>query len=172
MPAALYKRLGETLQHAPLQPSASEAQGLFAGLLCGVAPEPEATWLQELFGDASPSAEDRRLLREVAQHTLDELRDGAFRFKPLFLGESDSLRVRAEALCDWVQGFLYGLALGGMDQATLSDIAREALNALTEITRLDLHHLETGEESEQALMELEEFLRVTVMLFFAEGGQS
>ncbi len=166
----LYERLGEALQHASLQPNASEAQGLFAGLLCSGAPSPEKIWLRELFGDASPSAEDQRLLREVAQHTLKELRDEAFRFKPL-APEAGSLPVRAEALYDWVRGFLYGLGIGGMDLKHLSDLAQEALDVLTEITRLDLNHLEPGEENERALMEVEEFLRVSVMLFFAEGRQ-
>ena len=171
-PPTNYEKLGEILQHSPLQLSASEAQGMFAGLLCGGTGSPEEIWLQELFGDALPSEADRHLLQEVAQHTLGELRDEAFRFKPLFPGESYAIEVRAEALYDWVRGFLYGLALGGMDQTTLSDTAREALSALTEITRLDLNQLEAGEENERALMELEEFLRVTVMVFFAEGGRS
>ncbi len=45
---------------------------------------------------------------------------------------------------------------------------QDALNSLTEITRMDLDQLNPGEEDEEALMEVTEFIWVAAMLVHSE----
>jgi hypothetical protein len=59
---------------------------------------------------------------------------------------------------------LYGLGLSGVSERRFSGEIREALRDLAEITRMDQQKMEASEESEEAYMELSEFIRVAAML--------
>ena len=72
---------------------------------------------------------------------------------------------RLTALRDWCQGFLYGFGLGGEAVArTLSEQSQEWLRDIAEITRLDTNDVDNSSENQSALIEIEEYLRVGVML--------
>jgi len=167
--ASTRQALDRGLEGSELAPSACEAQGILCALLCAGAPQAEASWSAELLAgvDAtSPATEAyRRSLADLAAHTrarMASLGD----FTPLLPDDSAPLAQRALALYDFSRGFLYGLALGGMDTGRLSQQAQEALQDLTAITRLDLDDLPDSEDNEQALMELTEFVRVAAMLLY------
>ena len=69
---------------------------------------------------------------------------------------------------DWCRGFLYGLGLAGISDRDLSEQTREVFHDFTEVTRLDLAGLEEGEDNEDALTEIVEFLWVAAMLVYEE----
>lgn len=83
----------------------------------------------------------------------------------LFLPAEDRpLAERATAVHDWVRGLLYGLALGQFSHEQLPDEEREAFDDLVELTHMDLSGIEEGEQDEQALAEIIEFLRIAPMV--------
>lgn len=173
---------------SPLSGGASEAHGIYCGLLAVDAPEPQARWLAELLpalddagkgaasaGDTPPatdlSVQDcRDALIALADHTREQVQGERMSLDPLLPPADRSLRERAVAVHDWARGFLFGLGLAGVDARALSDPNREVFDDFVELTRMDLDDLDDGEANEQALAEIIEFIRVAALLFYEDRG--
>lgn len=119
------------------------------------APEPTATAID---GDALLAE-----LAALARWTEEAIAPPSVSFDLLLPPEDRPLRERALAVHDWVRGLLFGLTLGGLEPKGLDGEAREAFDDLVELTRMDLAAIDEGEEEEQALAEITEFLRVAAM---------
>jgi uncharacterized protein YgfB (UPF0149 family) len=138
------------------------------GLLCGIQVRgPEENWKNHVreFMDLL-DAEDMTTVDTAleAQYELIDvaLSDGQLNLQPLLPDDALPLAVRAEALAQWCQGFLHGLATHGeASLLRLDEDAREALIDLAEIARLDDAGAES-EAAEQDLMELVEYVRMTL----------
>jgi uncharacterized protein YgfB (UPF0149 family) len=183
-----YDTLERLLGVSPLSGGASEAHGIYCGLLAVDAPEPRARWLAELLpapgdsGDgAAPasgtpvatdlSAQDcRDALIALAEHTRAQVEGERMTLDPLLPPADRSLRERAVAVHDWARGFLFGLGLAGIDARALSGPNREVFDDFVELTRMDLNDLDDGEANEQALAEIIEFVRVAALLFYEDRG--
>ncbi|HHH39934.1 MAG TPA: hypothetical protein ENK50_10220 [Sedimenticola sp.] len=152
----------------------SEAHGVVCGLLCtGQGDEGLARWLQELFprSDDGEGLQDacQRTLRLLYEETREAIEGPGLGFTPLLPGDDKPLRQRAGAVCDWCQGFLYGVGLAGhAREQVLSAHTREALQDMSDITRMDLDALEENEESEEDLMQITEFIWVAAMLVYED----
>lgn len=152
----------------------SECHGLMCGLLCAAERFPEERWLREVLGDAkSPAAvvaACANTLKAAREVTERQLAANQFEFVPLLPDDQEPLPVRGEALAGWCRGFLYGLALGGMDDAAAgSTEIQEVLGDLSEFTRLDIAGAGPGpEDSESDYAEIVEYLRAGVMLVHSE----
>ncbi len=153
--------------NAPVGPS--EAHGLLCGLLCGASPEPGPQWLSELLVMAESDhlliGEARYGLEGFYEDSLKAWNDSQLSLELLLPDDDEApLKERAEGLVTWCQGFLYGLGLAGAQLDKLSKEAREGLNDLSEITRLNLASIEEGEAEEGQWMEIYEFTRMVAML--------
>lgn len=158
------------MARAGLPYAAAEAQGIACGLLCA-AIDADASWASEVYADFDPAdalaGECRTLLDGLLHWTRAGLRDDAAQLQ-LVLPDG-SAQQRGAALCDWSQGFLFGFGLGGREvMACLSPQGAEALRDIAEIAQLAIAGIAGGEEDEQSLMELEEYLRVVAMLIHDE----
>jgi uncharacterized protein YgfB (UPF0149 family) len=172
-PASNFDGLGERLALlSELAPTVSEAHGMLCGLLCAHAPDAEHVWVEELLRGSDPqdlnAAELGDELRRLGEGTREEIEGPGLGFSPLLPPEDRPLRERAVGLYDWSRGFLYGLGLAGVDASQLSEQTREALDDLADVTRLDLDSLDEGEDNEEALVELVEFVWVAAMLIYEE----
>jgi uncharacterized protein YgfB (UPF0149 family) len=78
------------------------------------------------------------------------------------------LRERATAVYDWCRGFLFALGLAGVHERDLSEQTREVFRDFADITRLDFDDLAEGDDHEDALTEIVEFLWVAAMLVYEE----
>ena len=169
-----HDELGRALAVSELSPSASEAQGIYCGLVAAAAPEPQQRWLAELLPaadqDDAETAHCRLLLQDLAESTRGQFEGPAFGFDLLLPTEERSLRDRALAVHDWARGFLFGLGLSGVDATGLSPQTREAFEDLMEVTRMDLDDLDDDETNEQALSDVVEFIRVAALLLHEEGA--
>lgn len=177
-----YDQIRHLLEASVLSPTPSEAQGILCGLICGGAPDPEAAWLSQLFPepacdhgqDHEPTPPDPRQpearagLKALARQTLDEIQGAGLGFRVLLPDESRPLAERATALYDWARGFLFALGVLGVSERDLSEQGREVLKDFTDLTRMDLDELGDGEENEQALTELTEFVWVAALLLYEE----
>lgn len=182
----LHRELTDFLAVSGLQPTASEVQGMFCGMLCARAEDAEARWIATLLDDMSDGSEPvapqdaqiaarcREALLELAALTRAGLDSDAMAFDPLLPGEDASLLERATGLYDFCRGLLFGLGVSGLDAKALGQRGAEVLADLAEITRLDLGDLDATEDNEAALVELYEFVRVAVPLLAAElaGAES
>ena len=106
------------------------------------------------------------LYKQVAEH----FNDGEFQFELFLPPEDESLHDQANALISWVAGFLLGFGLKQKDYGKLSADVKEVINDFSEITKLDTT-FDDSEEDKEALHEVIEYVRVSVLLCFAEMGK-
>lgn len=168
-----YERVERRMASADIESSGAEVHGILCGLICAGNENAQACWFAELFEQERASdllvRECADLLRKLHDQTQSAVRGPGLGFSPFLPEEDKPLKLRAAAVGDWCQGFLYGLGVAGIPSAhSFSSETQEALNALSEITRMDLDGLRGSEEDEEALMELAEFIWVAAMLVHSE----
>ncbi len=169
-----YVACREALERAHATLDASECHGVLCGLLCVTRQFPEERWLNEVLepGESGgpESARCTKMLRSTRRETERQLEDQQFEFEPMLPDEEVSLMQRGAALARWCRGFLYGLAVGGLDDSvSTSEDVREILTDLSEFTRLDVSELQDGTNAlESDYAELVEYVRVGVMLIHTE----
>jgi uncharacterized protein len=147
--------------------SAAEAHGMAAGMLCINEHSGSAQWLDELLHNAAPVIdEDKALLLRLFEETRRLLASEEFEFDLFLPDENTLLSEQVEALKNWCRGFLFGVGTGSDAAPDWPDDVREILKDITEFTRLDSEA--EGEEDENALMEITEYLRSAVLLLRAE----
>ncbi len=97
-------------------------------------------------------------------------------FLPLLPDDDASLTLRTDALAQWAQGFLYGLATGDIGRnPALPGTVKEILGDFAEISRAtlstDVDSADEGvgdEADEEAYVELHEFMRAGAQLVYDE----
>lgn len=149
---------------------AAESHGCLCGALCTLQQYPLDRWLDEIIPDLEDATEgDRRALDLLFADTMSALRGDQMEFEPLLPDDEAPLELRATALSQWCQGFLYGFGSGGgvqMDE--LPPNVEEILRDLTHIGRATVDVGENGEEEEEAYAEVVEYVRAGVQLIHDE----
>ena len=150
---------------------ASELHGSLTGYLAGGGSlhGRSVPALLELDGQAiEASVQDLAQLDRLAQQSQAGLADTELGFEPLLPEDDRPLAERAEAMVDWCRGFLGGFGLAGTAaHAQLSDEAREILRDLGTIAGSSFD-FGNETEDEDALIEVQEFVRVAAMLLHTE----
>lgn len=150
-----------------LSTTASELHGALCGWLSGGGGG-HGDWLAKVLvdDDAAPPAPGSALddLRVAA---AAQLADRSFDFELLLPDADTSLAVRSGAVFDWCRGFLGGFGLAAGAEPPLS---AESLEALGDLARLASAQAQDDgdEEDEAALVEIEEFVRVAVLLLHGD----
>lgn len=155
------------------------AHGVLCGLACAAAPNSFATWLQSLAAEQGEAlaleAEEMTRLKEHSPLGQmywivgEQLQDPEYSFELLLPDENRTMAERCEALAAWCSGFLFGLgSAGGLDLDAASPEVKEVLEDVMEISRFSVEDVQGGDEEEQAFAELEQYLRVAVLLVRAE----
>lgn len=158
---------------------ASQALGLGAspaelhGGLCGwlaAGGAPGNDWpARVLADDALPPLAQEDVLAQLLQVTLKQLEDRDFGFE-LLLADGGGVEAQADALFTWARAFLggFGLGAGGRPPA-LSEEGEEALRDLASLASASSEDFDSdGEDDEEALSEIEEFIRVAVLLLHGD----
>ena len=168
-----YTELDDALQAAGAECGAAESHGLICGMICAAGSAPRRGWLEHLLGEgntlsaAAQTAADR--LATLYAGTLLKLNDGDLDLVLLLPDDELPLGMRSQALGQWCQGFLYGLALGGVrDDSRKPGNVAEIMHDFFEIsnTRYDY---ETSEETEEAAyQEIVEYVRMSALLCHEE----
>lgn len=158
------------LQIQLTQLSGEEATASFQGALLGRASAAPATavttWPDEVLGDLPDGAgtvELRLALTREAAETVKALEEGQLTLELFVPSDDEPLVDRTQALAQWCQGFLVGLAAAGVkDVAKLPGDVPEFLSDVLSISQAVAP--DDGEADEQAFTELVEYLRVGVQL--------
>lgn len=151
--------------------SAAEIHGVCCGMLVVDQATNQDVWLSQVIqGDPQDFhfQEIRQLLRELFAVTRQQMNDSGMGFE-LFLPEDDDLEAQVEAMQDWCQGFSFGLAAAGVkDMSKLPVDSREWAEDVVRIGASGEFDLDDEEESENALAEILEYLRVGVLMMNEE----
>jgi uncharacterized protein YgfB (UPF0149 family) len=171
----MYQAVSAILEKYDVDVSTAEAHGIAVGMLCVDLSVDADGWMHELFVDEHDLSEDERaVLSTLFVQSRDLLDPEAEEFKfDLFLPNDDEdLSQQVEALRCWCQGFLFGVGRANIGADWPGDSA-EVMRDLIELTKIDSDV--DGEEDEEALMEIHEYLRVAVLTVrdqFAERNRN
>lgn len=147
----------------------SEIHGVLCGMLC-VGPLEGKAWLGRMMAEqyAGLCPEDQDTLLELFAATVAQFADSGLAFSPRLPGDEAPLVERADALGLWCQGFLFGLALGGLQNSLMSPEVREFVNDIAHIAQVDFAAGAADEGEERAYAELLEYVRMGVLLVYQE----
>ncbi|RPE74857.1 UPF0149 family protein [Vulcaniibacterium tengchongense] len=158
--AAESRRLG-------LAASPSELHGALCGWLAGGGASLREWPAKVLAEEAAPVPEEGGALDGLRLASAAQLEDRSFDFALLLPEAEASLGERSGALFDWCRGFLGGFGLAAGAKPPLSDESREALADLAKLAAAQAQS-EGDEEDEEALAEIEEFVRVAALLLHGD----
>jgi len=168
-----FMELDRRLQAAGAESGASEAHGLLCGILAAGGRTQTSVWLGCLLGEGNTlnvaAQECSDLLTGLHADILRQLNDDAFGFSLLLPPDEASLPLRTQALSDWCEGFLYGLALGGFRaDLELPETVREVMQDFYEISHAGFTSDPLDEADEAAYEEIGEYVRISVLLLHDE----
>jgi yecA family protein len=170
-----YEHFSSVLSQENIIVDAAEIQGIMCGMLSGGMDTNDQTWIDALSdvvnqGDSfSPKAKSAVI--ELFNETCQQFIEADFALTLCLPDDNAPINERGTALLQWVQGFLLGFGLHQADLTNCSQDVKEGLEDFSEIARMD-EEMTEDEESEQALFEVMEYVRITAMLCFNELGKS
>ncbi len=155
------------IQQLSLATTASELHGALCGWLSGGGASTPSWLAPVLVDDALPAPAAGTALDRLRRASAAQLADRSFNFELLLPGSDTPLAVRSGALFDWCRGFLgaFGLAAGA--KPPLSEEGTEALGDIAKFAGAQPQD-DGDEDDEQALAEIEEFVRVAVLLLHGD----
>ena len=164
------------MEESQLMASPAELHGLVSGLLsAGVQAEQKQILpvLYDFLNDsqAVPVAVQKQIV-ELIEKTAEQLQHSDYAFALLLPSDDDSLIERLEAVVEWCQAFLVGFAVLQTDLSLVPEDIREAIDQLTEITRLDVHSSSdfSEQENEESYYLVLEHIRILALNCFHEVG--
>ncbi|MDH3343456.1 MAG: YecA family protein [Gammaproteobacteria bacterium] len=170
--------LDEALFKVNAMMGAAEAHGVLCGMLCARGSIELSEWIGHVLGEQEEGNvllhDTVHQLAELHQVTMEKVNDISGGFYMLLPEDDEDLIARTEALANWCQGFVYGLAAGGInDDIKLPGDTQEILMDFVEISRAghetgDEVAYQPSEEDEQAFVEVVEYVRTGVMLINEE----
>ncbi len=150
-----------------LATSAPELHGGLCGWMAGGG-EATVDWLARVLVDTGlPAPAPNSALDRLRRASAAQLEDRSFGFALLLPGSDATLAVRSGALFDWCRGFVGGFGLGAGAEPPLSEEGREALHDLARLAAATAQE-DGDDEDEAALVEIEEFVRVAVLLLHGD----
>lgn len=166
MTSTTYEELAAGLGRSGAGIGAAACHGTVTGLACSASGPGRAGW-GGVLGEGDVPEHELRWLDRLHGEVAGMLAATDMRFEPLLPDDEAPLRDRADALAQWCEGFLSGLAEGvGAGRLPDGDVA-EVVEDFTELTRA-AHEGEDTEEGEGAWVEVTEFVRVGVQLVYEE----
>ena len=166
-----YIELNELLSGVGAEVRAADCHGFLCGQVCVDGYPTEDLWQEYIDAQSRDDGlvedcygEIKVLLSDI----IDSMQSSDLGFQLLLPDEDCPLTERVDALAEWCHGFLngYGVAAGEQGLATTAD-CQEILEDFTRICRVAIDD-NTGEEDEQALFELIEYVRMGTILIYED----
>ena len=155
------------IRNLSLSVTAPELHGSLCGWLAGGGASGR-DWLAQVLADPTlPGVAEDGALDDLRKASAAQLADRSFEFELLLPDADASLSERSGALFDWCRGFLGGFGLAAGKAESLSEDSREALGDLAKLASAQPQD-DGDEEDEEALVELEEFVRVAALLLHGD----
>ena len=157
--------LSAALQQAGFTQDAAEYHGALCGALCTRPPQAVNPMTVLDGAEGGESAALLALRDAMAQALADS--DGDVQL--VLPDDETQLAVRAQALGEWCEGFLFGLASDGrLNLKTVSPEVREVIEDFTQFTKAAFNEGDNAEIEEEAYAQLVEYVRVGLQMIFME----
>jgi uncharacterized protein len=167
-----FPEIAEVMRNAGSTVPASEGHGCLCGALCVSADYTLERWLEELveIDESTPLAPDvGQAMQVLYEDTVRALRGDQMEFEPFLPDDSTTLELRATAISQWCQGFLYGFGTTRtIDAEQLPKSIDEILLDFTNIGRAEAQAGDDTEEDEEAYTQVVEYMRAAVQLIHDE----
>ncbi|MEM7209077.1 MAG: YecA family protein [Pseudomonadota bacterium] len=172
-----YSDVSEALALTNSEIGAAECHGMFCGVLCTNGKLNVEAMASQMVNGAGDDNNDKHsaanAIGALLGDTVEQLTSEDLDLRLLLPDDDESLSARSEALGLWCQGFVTGLSAGGVTaDSKLSKDANELLLDFTNISRTlqDSESLSNagGDEDEIAYAEVQEYVRVGVLLINEE----
>ena len=165
-----YINIAELVDHYNLDVTAAELHGVICGSICTARLNSvENSWIKLLipyqtlddhqFGHLSDN------LKIIYNLTTHQLEGDGFEFVPVLPDEDASGEFRTMELAAWCRGFVVAYQQYNKDNNNLSEDSLEAFEDLTQIAFVEPGNSDEDED-DQALAELEEYIRITTQMIF------
>lgn len=166
-----YFTVNDALERAESDYSAAEAHGIACAMLAIKQTTETSHWLKQVMqGDINNLyvQEAKVELSKLFAATRQQMNSADLEFA-LLMPDDAALPKRVDAMQEWCQGFGLGLAVAGIkDMKKLPKDSREWAEDVVRIGSANDLDLEDAEESEEALAEIIEYLRVGVLMMNEE----
>lgn len=167
----LYETLEEALTNADCEISASEFQGVLAGMISAGLNATNNQWKSAVLevvndGHLLP-AESQLVVENVFIESHRAFLEQDFLAPILVPGDDYPLIDRLEAVSFWCQGYLLGFGLQFGNAPINSSEISESLQDISEISQLEIESDES-EESQMAMETLVEHIKVAVKVIYME----
>lgn len=170
-----YDDLDGALRRCGSNWDAAQVHGLLSSRLAVSGLNAGFDWLQVVLDGTDPSdalrAECEVMLSNLFETAGRQLSERMSEFSPLLPDDADATETRVAALAHWCEGYLHGLVSGGHEGALKERLAADPIadiiKDMLEITRAT-DAGEDDEGTEDAYVELVEYLRVAAQLIYEE----
>lgn len=172
-PLPAYNELSDFLSTAEGMVSVAESQGIACGLLAVDLSVDKQSWLDEVLDRERDrqnyliqEAENR--LAGIFDRVLQQLTDSNLQFELLLPDDDHGLSEQFVAMQEWIRGLLFGLSVSNINRyddlpEDSQSFLRDAMQ-ISAATDLDFD----DDDSEDALIEIIEYLRVGTLLLAEE----
>lgn len=159
-----YIELERALARSGCGAEAAQCHATLTGLLCAGEALP-SDWRARVAGGGDDDRGCSEVLDRLERELRAELGGDEMAFDLLLPDDEEPLAARAEALAQWCQGFIAGLAMGGVKQG--GDNVDEVMRDFATLAQAG-HEGAAEEEDERAYAELCEYVRVGAQLVYEE----
>jgi len=165
------------LQEAEADYNAAEAQAIACGLLTVTISADKIAWVKMIFGDIDTSdsshaikqGEAIKLSGELFDETKKQLQDSNLGFSLLLPDEDEDIFSRVSTLQQWCRAYIIGITMAGIqDTSELPEDSRELIADITQIGTSGDFDLDDEDASEEAYLEICEYVRVGILLINEE----
>ncbi|MCK5726118.1 MAG: UPF0149 family protein [Thiotrichaceae bacterium] len=168
-----YIEIEALLMRTDCQYTPAEVQGISCGMLAVDLNSPMILWIKHIFEDY----DEQNVLHQDKKHELKvfwndsrtQMLDGNLSFALLLPDDEESLEDRVDAMQEWAEGFLMGIALAGVqDMDQLPTNSKELIDDFLSISKEKQLDMSNDEESEEAYLQIVEYLRMGTILIMDE----
>ncbi len=163
------------LASSDCESEAPELHGSLCALISSMGEAAFPVFVAHTAGERAGAPELRDLndyLAALFAQTWGVLNEGAMGFVLLLPDDSAPIADRTEAVAAWAGGFLHGLGASSQSQKLSERLQAEPLQEVVQdllaISRVCVDDEQSESDSQNSLMELEEYLRVVAQLVFEE----
>lgn len=168
-----FERIESLLASLKSALGAAESHGLLCGLLCAQTTQrAKAQWFSELLdsagvqsGEIQSHAQTFQQLDSLFEQSVVGINDTEFAFELLLPNDESSIADRISALAAWCDGFCAGVGFGVTAERNLPEDTQVLLRDFGQIANADP---DNAEDQEDMLTELQEYVRVGVLLINEE----
>lgn len=155
---------------------AAEVHGSLCSLLSIYGDHARDVWMTQALAGCDQAAvglsDCREYLQKTFGFTTEKLGQGELDFELLLPDDESPIADRAEGIASWASGFLHGVGVASNVPGLRDIVEREPLSEILAdilaISQAGDDGLGSENESEQAIVELIEYLRVALQLCFEE----